>query len=228
MSTPGPQDPRPGLPPCRVSKNPQEPPQECGCLLGPGPTLSLPPIPQAALFQWDRTSEGSGPIPMARVGCHPGNRGHRRCRSLLHRDAGPDAAGGHCQSRSAVLSSQSPQLCLRRSWLWMLGVKAGPSLILAGVWTAPRTWRGHVSRPACCWPPGPRGQSPWGTELPEIRANRGELVVATVGSWAWSCPPPSQSVRGHLASLTFPSSPHQPTCLRPLSTHPLPGSRAQP
>lgn len=33
--------------------------QKCGCPPGPGLTLRLPPTPQAALLQWDRTPESS-------------------------------------------------------------------------------------------------------------------------------------------------------------------------
>lgn len=122
MSTPAPQDPRPGLPPYRLPRKPQEPLQECVCLPGPGPTLRLPPTPQGALFQRHRTPEGSGPIPLARTGCHPGNCGHGGGRGLLHRDAGPDAAGGHCQSRSAAPRSEPPP-ARERVGLWVLGVR---------------------------------------------------------------------------------------------------------
>ena len=213
MSIPAPQHPRPGRSPRRVPRNLQEPLQECGYLPGPGPTLRLPPTPQAALFQRHRTPEGSGPIPLARTGRHPGNRGHRGCRGLLHGDAGPDAAGGHCQPRSAALRSRSPQPCPRKRWALGASSEGRPSRSPAGMSTAPRTW--GASRPAPCWPQGPHGQ---GSGPMKSRAPVNEGVSGGHGG-------PSGLLGLELATLTtseasfpahVPSSSHQ----LPASGHP--------
>lgn len=216
MSTPAPQDPRPGRPPRRVPRNLQEPLQECGYLPGPGPTLRLPPTPQAALFQRHRTPEGSGPIPLARTGRHPGNRGHRGCRGLLHGDAGPDAAGGHCQPRSAVLRSRSPQPCPRTRWALGARSEGRPFLSPAGMSTAPRTWGGRASRPVPCWPQGPHCQ---GSGPMKSRAPVNEGVSGGHGG-PQRAPGPGaghpHNLRGPASPLTFPSSSHQ----LPASGHP--------
>lgn len=222
---PAPQEPRPGLPPCSVPRPAREPLQHCGCPLGLGPTLRLLPKPQAALLQRDRAAEASGPIPVAHAGCHPGDCGHGGRRGLLHGEAGPDAAGGHCQGRSAALRSQSPRPCQRK--IRLLGAGTGQALP-----EAPREFRllPGLGEAVCPVLPTAGLRDPVVKALKEQSPPLGELavaMVAPVGSWAWSWPP-SQSLGGQLASPISPSSPSQPACLWPLSTHPPLGSRVQP
>lgn len=214
MSTPAPQDPRPGLPPYRLPRKPQEPLQECVCLPGPGPTLRLPPTPQGALFQRHRTPEGSGPIPLACTGCHPGNRGHGGGRGLLHRDAGPDAAGGHCQSRSAAPRSQSPRPCQRKSWALGTRGEAGPS----------------ASLPECQFLPGLReamrpGLSTAGLKDPVVRAPgeqspTNQRISAGDSGSQWA-PGPGAGYPHNMSEASF----HSPPC--PLPTN-LPASGLRP
>ena len=140
VSTAAPQDRRPGLPPVGSEVWPPSRTR---------PPLRPPPTPQTALLQWDRTLEVSGPTAVAHAGRHPGDRGHRRRRGPLHRAAGPAAAGGHRQGRSAC---EVPLPCpAREGGVWVPGLREGQQL---------PGFKRPFLHPACCWAQGPCGQHP--------------------------------------------------------------------